>query len=186
MIKRLKPVDALLALGTIAAVCLAIAFQLRHGGKTLQIDFVQTPAYDFDTQLVYVNGAINSPGVYELVPGARVIDVIETAGGFRAEVDPVSIAADIDLAAQVVDMQTIYIPFLEQSTISESPATSTTEGKININQASSSELMELPGVGESTAAKIIAARPFTSIEGLLDVPGIGEAKYAKLKDLVEL
>lgn len=183
---RLNLLDILLGIGLTVAICLALIFQLRYKGKPLQLDFVQTPAYTFDTQLVYVNGAINNPGVYELNPGARIIDVIETAGGFNDKADPEFLAASIDLAAEVTDMQSIYIPFVEQSTVVENPAKPPAVGKININQASSSELMELPGVGESTAAKIIAARPFASVDELLDVSGIGESKFTQIKDLVEI
>lgn len=53
---------------------------------------------------------------------------------------------------------------------------------IDLNSASISELIEIDGIGESTAQKIIDARPFVSVEGLLDVSGIGDAKYAQMKD----
>ena len=59
---------------------------------------------------------------------------------------------------------------------------------IDINSASATQLEELPGIGPSTASKIIQHRkdngPFTSIEGLMDVSGIGPAKFAAIKDLV--
>lgn len=55
---------------------------------------------------------------------------------------------------------------------------------ININSASIDELDSLPGIGQSTAQKIIDARPFSSVEGLLDVSGIGDSKYESIKDLV--
>lgn len=56
---------------------------------------------------------------------------------------------------------------------------------ININTASSDELQMLPGVGKSTAERIIAYREtahgFKTIEDLMNVKGIGEKKFAKLK-----
>lgn len=59
---------------------------------------------------------------------------------------------------------------------------------ININTASQSDLELLPGIGPVTAQKIIEYRAangfFTSIEALLDVPGIGEKTLAKIKDLI--
>lgn len=61
---------------------------------------------------------------------------------------------------------------------------SSCSGLISLNKAPIEDLMTLPGIGESTAKKIIAARPFTATEELLDVSGIGESKYSSIKDLV--
>jgi competence protein ComEA len=58
--------------------------------------------------------------------------------------------------------------------------------KIDLNEATQEQLETLPGVGPSMAEKIIAGRPFRSIEGLLDVPGIGQAKFDNWKDLVSV
>lgn len=58
--------------------------------------------------------------------------------------------------------------------------------KININTASEAELTSLPGVGPSTAQKIVEHRavngPFTKIEDIMKVKGIGKAKFAKMQD----
>ena len=56
--------------------------------------------------------------------------------------------------------------------------------KIDINSATQAELESLKGIGASTATKIIAARPFKSIEDLKNVSGIGQATFDGLKDLV--
>ena len=64
------------------------------------------------------------------------------------------------------------------------------DGKVHINTATAAELDALPGIGPSTAEKIIAYRtergPFRSIEELKNVSGIGDATYAKLQDLIAL
>ncbi len=62
-------------------------------------------------------------------------------------------------------------------------------GKVNINTASADELAKyLPGVGPTTAARIIAYRTqhgsFSRIEDLMKVNGIGKAEFAKVKDLI--
>ena len=42
----------------------------------------------------------------------------------------------------------------------------------------------MPGVGPSTAQKIIAARPFSTIDDLKNVSGIGDSKFNQVKDLI--
>ena len=60
--------------------------------------------------------------------------------------------------------------------------------KVNINRADAAELDTLPGVGPSTAEKIIADReangPFASVEDLKRVSGIGDKKYEQLAGLI--
>lgn len=61
-------------------------------------------------------------------------------------------------------------------------------GKINLNTASVSELMNLPGIGESKAEAIISYRSekgtFSKVEDLMQIPGIKEGVYSKIKDLI--
>lgn len=61
---------------------------------------------------------------------------------------------------------------------------------VNINSASTVELVTLPGIGPKTAQDIVDFRtkngPFKTIEGLMDVKGIGTKKFEKLKPYVIL
>lgn len=62
------------------------------------------------------------------------------------------------------------------------------QSKVNINKANKEKLMILPGVGESTALKIIEYRTqngdYKSIEDLKKVAGIGDSKFNNLKEYV--
>lgn len=64
------------------------------------------------------------------------------------------------------------------------------KGKVNINTASEEELDKLPGVGPSTASKIISFREktgnFKKIEDIMNVPGIGESKFAEMKEFISV
>jgi competence protein ComEA len=61
-------------------------------------------------------------------------------------------------------------------------------GLVNINTADATKLDSLPGVGPSTAAKIIADRersgPFASPDDLGRVSGIGPKRLDQLKPLI--
>lgn len=56
---------------------------------------------------------------------------------------------------------------------------------VNVNTASMTELAQLPGLGPTTAARVVEHRrthgPFTSVDGLLDVPGIGPATLDQMR-----
>jgi len=52
---------------------------------------------------------------------------------------------------------------------------------LDINAASLVELETLPGIGPVTAKRIIAGRPYNSIEELIELPGITESKFKKLR-----
>lgn len=56
---------------------------------------------------------------------------------------------------------------------------------VDVNTAGVEELAQLPGLGPSTAQRIVLHRttrgPFQSVENLLDVPGIGPATLEQLR-----
>jgi len=62
------------------------------------------------------------------------------------------------------------------------------DGRININSASRSELMDLPGIGGVLSERIVEYRktngPFSKIEDLRNVPGIGEKRYETICDRI--
>ncbi len=56
------------------------------------------------------------------------------------------------------------------------------DGQIDINTASESELDEITYVGPATAQSITAKRPFEEVDDLIHVSGIGEIKLAAIKE----
>lgn len=62
--------------------------------------------------------------------------------------------------------------------------------KIDLNEATLSQLNGLPGIGPVIAERILELReksgPFKRIEDLMNIRGIGEKKFLKLKDLITL
>jgi competence protein ComEA len=61
-----------------------------------------------------------------------------------------------------------------------SSAHHSTSTKVDLNSASREQLIKLPGIGEATADKIIAARPFKSKNELVSKKLLSEAEYNKI------
>lgn len=150
---------------------------------------------------IHVTGAVVAPGMYSVADDSRVQTAIDAAGGFSEDAD----TAAINLARAVADGEQIIVPTMEESQAASLAAASgasgggsssgiasrnaaTVGGKVNINTADAAALDTLPGIGPSTAEKIIADReangPFVTIEDLQRVSGIGEKKYASLLDSI--
>lgn len=137
---------------------------------------------------VHVVGAVASPGVYEVAAGSRVITVIEAAGGLSAD----AASAGVNLAAALSDGEQIVVPTQEEYRAPQASASaggsSASSGPVNINTADAALLDTLPGVGPSTAQKIIADReangPFKSTADLGRVSGFGDKKLAQLEGLI--
>lgn len=164
------------------------------------------------TVRVHVAGAVRRPGVYELPSGGRVVDAVRAAGGAAPSAD----LDAINLAQTVRDTEQVYVPSRARAAprtsprtaprlrptttvaaaVPQSPPAAGTSGavsgarSVNINQATASELEDLPGVGQVTARRIIAWRqtkgPFASPEDLMKVEGIGPAKFAAMKPFVSV
>lgn len=143
---------------------------------------------------VHLSGEVLAPDVYELPPGAILQDAIEVAGGLTA-----SAAADVvNLALPLANGMHIHIPTLDQAqsdpTLIERSGSLTIPfevpagGLINLNTATLAELEQLPGIGPSTAQKIVDYRlangPFATVEDIQNVSGIGPAKLEQIRDLV--
>ncbi len=140
--------------------------------------------------IVHITGEVKYAGVVVLKEGDRIVDAIEAAGGETDNAD----LNKLNLAYIVSDGDKIYVPNKNEeigniTTVNEE-INSEEQSTININTASLKELMELPGIGEVTANKIIEYRTqngkFSTIEELKNVPGIGSSKFENLKEKIRV
>ena len=155
-----------------------------------------------DVVICDVSGAVKTPRVVELKKGSRISDAIDAAGGLSKNAD----ITNVNRAAVVNDGDKILIPeegkpqtdtqinsgqaIQSSDTDNNHTASGLTSGKISINNADSTQLQTINGVGPVTADKIIAFREqnggFTKIEQLKEISGIGDKTFEKMKDQVSL
>ena len=152
-----------------------------------------------DALKVYVGGAVVSPDVYTLQEGDRLEDAVDAAGGATLDAD----LSAVNLALRVADEGYYYIPKLGELPPPAAlpafkpggpgfsgglPAGETSAGLINLNTATLSSLITLPGLGDVRAQSIIDYReqngPFKSVFDVTRVAGFGNTTYEKMRDLV--
>ncbi|HEV2814473.1 MAG TPA: helix-hairpin-helix domain-containing protein [Solirubrobacteraceae bacterium] len=143
--------------------------------------------------VVHVAGAVRSPGVYRLRPGARVDDAIQRAGGPTRRAD----LSAVNLAAKAEDGRQILVPERPRAArpgeppppAATAPGAPTAPAQpVNLNTATLEQLDTLDGIGPGLAQAILDHREenggFGSIEDLAQVPGIGEKRMASLREQV--
>jgi competence protein ComEA len=145
--------------------------------------------------VVYVTGSVQRPGVYTLPRNSRLVDLVKAAGGFLEGAD----LNQINLAEALTDEQRVVIPGLAAAAtpvltiddngllVTPTPFAGT---KININTADATLLDTLPGIGPSTAQKIVEYREtnglFKRVEDLLKIPGIGPDTLEKIRGMITI
>jgi len=130
---------------------------------------------------IHVAGAVRKPGIYQLDSGSRVFDAVLLAGGFTQKANQTS----VNMARILNDGEQLLV-----SSGSSNAQLQQESSLISLNQASSSQLEDLPGVGPALAGRMVDWRTanggFKSKEDLLNVAGIGDKLFAAVKDLVTL
>ena len=127
-----------------------------------------------ETIKVKIDGEVKKPGVYEISNYATLEDLFLLCD-LTDEADISSLNTEMVLH----DNDQLTIPTKSEEII-----------KVSINTDSLEQLITLPGIGETTANKIIEYRNnhglFQNIEDLKNVSGIGDKKYEKLLPYIKL
>ncbi|MHA5283618.1 ComEA family DNA-binding protein [Corynebacterium sp. CQ3829_602738] len=161
---------------------------LRGGGSEGDVDWEQvaSPTEVSGVVVVAVVGEVANPGLMTLNEGSRIADALQIAQPL-----PHADLLAHNQAQLLVDGQQIHVQAVGAAPpAGGGGAAASDAGTVSLNNASASELTALPGVGEATAAAIVAHReangPFTAVEQLMDVRGIGPAKFEAMRDMVGL
>lgn len=196
MAKNYKQILIICGLIVIIIVCTVVYFYQNKEedysyleiSNDIEVNITEEPKAQI---VVHITGQVVNNGIVKVEEGARIIDVIEAAGGATDEAD----LSKINLAYLLEDGMKIYVPSIHDEedlgsiTSSSGVSESSKEVlKVNINTATSEELQKLPGIGESIANRIITYRKengkFKDIEDLKNVSGIGDAKFNNIKSYI--
>lgn len=153
---------------------------------------------------IHVVGAVRSPGVVTVAPGARVEDAVKAAGGLKG-----ADASGINLARPLADGEQVIVPRPGETPPAPAPPASPAGGQpaggaagapaspgssagasgaVNLNTADAAALDTLPGVGPVLAQRIIDWRTehgrFSSVDELGEVSGIGDKALERLRSKV--
>ena len=138
--------------------------------------------------LFHIDGAVKKPGVYKVKTNIHIYEAIKIAGGLLSVAD----ISKLNLSEIIKNQDKIIIPFALASKDNYNDKKNLSADNdnllININTASLSALITLPGIGASFAKRIINHRKakgkFKSKEMIKQVKGIGQKKFKKIKNLI--
>ena len=147
----------------------------RPRGESVTLLPTATPAM----LIVYVSGAVATPGVYAVPDGSRIETAVQAAGGLIPGADK----SNINLATLLTDGQQINVPGVVETS-------HVIVGRVNINTATVADLDGLPGIGPTTAQAIVDYRlqngPFQVIQDIQKVQGVGPATFENIKNFINV
>ena len=183
----------ILAFILLIIIVLIIGFQrISYNKMILQQSTIQTEQEEITK--VNINNAnieklIKLPGIGQIKAKA-IIHYRENIGEFKSLKELIKVKG---IGEKTFEKILPYLEMVGDSTeiiILIPDSFKEVSGKININTASLSELISLPGIGEKRAQKIISYRDkagdFNNTKDIMKVKGIGEGIYTKIKDMIEI
>ena len=176
------------------------------GREPIRVQLPPPTEQQVETIVIYVEGAVNRPGLYNIPKGSRVWDAVQAAGGMGADADGQSINPAEQLrdgqkiiVKRVVTLPAESVPGPEPAALPapqpQQPHATTPElipptRTVSINEAPEGELARLPGIGPELAARIVHYRSehgrFQYLEDLMRIRGIGEARFEQVKPYIRL
>jgi len=165
---------------------LVILFVYFYGDKVIpqaaKVLFTDNTATSDSQPVFYIEvlGQVKNPGVYAMRTPVLVIQAIELAGGLTLDADLEYVHKVIPLSVMVKPEQKIYIPGLTSAGTS-SALQDPGVNLVNLNTSSKTELMDIAGVGDVTANKIISIRPISSWDQVQQLPNLSSTTFQEIK-----
>jgi len=160
---RLRRLELVVIAVTLAFVCFMGGYLIGRSGGTVSVSPV----------------SVHQDEVRSVTPTHPVVQTTQPSPERSSE----TVSAEPNSAARQPDVQSV-----EQAPVMPPLSSRDSDGRININTASRSELTDLPGIGSSLSERIVDYRnengPFRSIEELRNVSGIGEKRYEAIMNKV--
>ena len=177
-LERYRPWIVVGVAAVLAAAIVFLVIERRGGPPPLEIRLDELAGGPIE---VYIAGAVARPGVYEMQPGDRVVDLLQAAGGFTPDADPEAIG----LAKRLQDEETVVVP---RRGGAASAVAGATTAAIDINSASADKLDDLPGIGAVYSQRIVDSRatdgPFATTEELVARDLIPRLTYETIRELI--
>jgi len=179
------------------AICLALILSLFLITASISVICHIASSFNEESSLSYrkeemfivkISGAVKNEGNYSVKKDTSVYDCLSLVGGIKKNAD----LSGVNLLKTINGDCDIFIPRVRKGDIKVKRVIEfSSDGaymQCNINKADESILTHLSGIGNKTAANIIAYREinglFKTKEELLNIKGIGIKTYNRIKDCI--
>jgi competence protein ComEA len=166
-----------LALVLLAGLTVSVSPPAVHAAATAKIDINRASA----DELTSLNG-VGEATAKKIIAGRpyKSVDDLANAGVPKSTITKIRSQVTVGSASKSsTEGETAKSTTAEK----KSKEQAKTAGPVDLNRASEAELEELPGVGAATAKKIIAGRPYKSVDDL-EKAGVSKSTVTKIRSQV--